>query len=226
MKIYPDMIQGSDEWYAARCGLLTASEMRHIITPSKLQYASNDKERGHLYELVAQRIGKYVEPTYIGDDMLRGQADEIYAREIYNKRYAPLQSVGFIANDKWDFTLGYSPDALTVCGEGQIECKSRRQKYQIETIISGEIPSEYLIQLQTGLLVSERKWCDFVSYSGGLPMFVKRVLPDENTQKAIIDAATIFHEKMHDMIGKYQTWILEQGENLVETERRIEEAMI
>ena len=40
----PDLFQGSAEWHAARCGLLTASEMRLIITPT-LKAASNDKDR-------------------------------------------------------------------------------------------------------------------------------------------------------------------------------------
>ncbi len=71
---YPDLIQGSDEWKSARCGLLTASEMKLIITPTTLKIASNDKERAHLYELLAQRITRYVEPSYISDDMLRGSA--------------------------------------------------------------------------------------------------------------------------------------------------------
>src|SRR3990167_6843088 len=59
--IYAEMVQGSDEWAAVRCGLLTASEMHLIVTPT-LKPASNDKERGHLYELLAQRITRYVEP--------------------------------------------------------------------------------------------------------------------------------------------------------------------
>ena len=73
--IYREMIQGSEEWSAARCGLLTASEMKLIVTPT-LKAASNDKERGHLYELLAQRITRYVEPRYVTDDMLRGQNDD------------------------------------------------------------------------------------------------------------------------------------------------------
>jgi len=67
---YPELIQGSEEWHALRCGLLTASEMKLIITPT-LKVASNEKERAHLYELLAQRITKYVVPTYVSDDMLR-----------------------------------------------------------------------------------------------------------------------------------------------------------
>ena len=214
IKYHTDLIQGSEEWLASRCGLLTASEMKNIITPT-LKIADNDKSRAHLWELAAQRITQYVEPHYISDDMLRGQEDEIYARAAYTKNYAPAQEIGFITNDKWGFTLGYSPDAI-VGNDGLIECKSRRQKFQIETIITGEMPEDYKIQVQTALLVSERKWLDFISYSGGLPMFVKRVLPDAAVQASILTAATVFHGKLAEMIEKYKT----ASVGMVPTERR------
>ena len=102
---HADVVQGDEAWHAVRCGLLTASEMALIITPT-LKAASNEKERSHLYELLAQRITRYVEPRYIGDDMLRGMDDEITARPLYAKKYAPIQEVGFITNDKWGFTIG------------------------------------------------------------------------------------------------------------------------
>ena len=162
-----DLVQGSDEWLAARRGMLTASEMCLILTPTMKQ-ANNDKSRAHLWELLGQRITQYVEPHYISDDMLRGRQDELDARALYAEHYAPVDEVGFITNDKWGFTIGYSPDGL-VGNDGVIECKSRRQKYQIETIASGLMPADYVLQVQTGLLVSERAWCDFVSYSAACP---------------------------------------------------------
>ena len=152
---HADLIQGSEEWMAARCGLLTASEMSLIITPT-LKAASNEKERTHLYELLAQRITQYVEPRYVSDDMLRGQEDEIDALIAYEKNHAAIERVGFVTNDKWGFTIGYSPDALAG-DDGLVECKSRRAKYQVQTIVEGKVPAEYMIQLQTGLLVTERK---------------------------------------------------------------------
>ena len=97
---HDNVTQGSDEWLALRCGLLTASEMKLILTPT-LKIASNDKERAHLYELLAQRITGYVEPHYISDDMLRGHEDEFLARAAYNREYAPVQEVAFINNDEW-----------------------------------------------------------------------------------------------------------------------------
>jgi len=61
---HPEVDQGSEEWLAMRCGLLTASEMKLILTPT-LKIANNDKTRAHVWELAAQRITRYTEPTYI-----------------------------------------------------------------------------------------------------------------------------------------------------------------
>jgi len=224
IKIYNDMIQGSDEWHAARCGLLTASEMKLIVTPT-LKVASNDKERQHLYELMYQRVTKYVEPHYVSDDMLRGRDDEIEAVTVYHDNYHQVDLAGFITNDKWGFTIGYSPDGL-IGTDGLIEAKSRRGKYQMQTIcenVSPETcPEDYMLQVQTGLLVSERKWCDLISYHGGLSMATMRVYPDEVVQKAIVDAAGSFEERMKIKLTKYNE-ILASKARLIPTERKIEE---
>jgi predicted phage-related endonuclease len=223
--IHRDLLQGSDEWLQARCGILTASEMCRIITPT-LKVAKNDKASAHLYELLAQRITGYVEPTYISDDMLRGQQDEIDARALYAKHYAPVEEAGFITNDEWGFTLGYSPDGL-VGDDGLIECKSRRQKFQAETIISGAVPDDYRIQIQTGLLVTGRAWCDYISYCGGMPMVTIRVEADETTQAAIVNAAAEFEEVLADQLADYLAAIKGGGfaQRLIPTERRIEQEM-
>jgi hypothetical protein len=215
--IHQDMHQGSDEWHAARCGLLTASEMKHIITPT-LKIASNDKTRAHMWELLAQRITRYVEPAYISDDMIRGIDDEMYARALYAEHRAPVEAAGFITNNRWGFTIGYSPDGL-VGDDGAIEAKSRRQRFQIETIASDQVPDDYMIQLQTGLLVSERKWVDFISYSGGLPIFIKRVYADVEIQEAIVSAATAFEARLSELEQQYRA-TLSRMPKVIETERR------
>jgi predicted phage-related endonuclease len=218
-----DLIQGSDEWLAARCGLITASEMKLLISPATLKPADNDKTRTHVWELAAQRITQHVEPTYIGADMLRGHEDEIVARDLYARHFAPIEEVGFITNDRWGFTLGYSPDGL-VGDAGQIECKSRRQKFQVETLARGEPPAEYLVQIQTGLLVTERPWCDFVSISGGLPLAVYRVEADPEMQARIIAAAEAAEDRIADAVENYRA-SLKSMRKLIPTERRIEQEM-
>lgn len=219
---HKEMVQGSEEWHAARCGLLTASEMKLIVTPT-FKAASNDKERAHLYELLGQRFTQYVEPGYVSDSMLRGQDDELLAAEQYEKSYAPIERVGFVTNDKWGFTLGYSPDAL-VPPDGLIECKSRNQKLQIRTLVefvaSDAIDPDFSIQVQTGLLVSERKWCDLISYCGGLPMATVRVYPDEKIQEAILAAATAFEARLAIAKAKLDA-LLSSKARLIKTERKI-----
>ncbi|WP_420140172.1 YqaJ viral recombinase family protein [Sphingomonas sp.] len=226
-KYHPHVHQGSEEWLAARCGLLTASEMKLIVTPT-LKIASNDKERAHLYELMAQRISKYVEPHYISDDMLRGIEDEIKARAMYADHFAPVEDGGFVTNDKWGFTIGYSPDGL-VGAEGLIEAKSRRQKFQVQTMIenvlTGTIPADYVMQHQTGLLVADdREWIDFISYSGGFPMVVVRVWPDTEVQSAIIEAAEAFEHRLAAKMADYHAGLAALPK-LIPTERTVEMEM-
>lgn len=229
MKIYKELLQGSDEWLAARCGLITASEMKLLLTPT-LKVANNDKTRAHLYELAAQRITQYVEPSYVSDDMLRGQMDEVEALARYSSEIAKVEQVGFITNDKWGFTLGYSPDGL-VGDDGAIEVKSRRQKYQVQTLVEhvatggASIPVEYIMQHQTGLLVSERKWVDFISYCGGLPMCVIRVHPDPEIQDAILDAAQKAETRIAEIIRDFR-FAKENASHLFETERKDYEEII
>ena len=223
IKYHHDIIQGTQQWLEVRLGLLTASETCRIITPSTLKVAANDKMRAHVYEIAAQRITRYVEPAYQGDDIMRGHEDEVDARDHYREHYGPVEECGFITNDEFGFTIGYSPDGL-VNDDGQIEIKSRRQHFQIQTIATGQVPTEHVIQVQTGLLVSKRPWCDFVSFSGGLPMDVLTTEPVAEFQEAIVAAATTFESKVAEVIEAYHAAVQKRG--LHPTERRLERELI
>ena len=228
IKYYEEITQGSEEWFAVRCGILTASEMNKVINSSlePVKPTKKDAEKGkditHLYELLAQRLNNYVEPSYVGDAMLRGHEDEVYAREDYRQNNHPdVKECGFITNDKWGFTIGYSPDGLV--GEyGQIECKSRIQKYQVETILTGEMPLDYLIQVQTGLLVSERKYCDFISYPalGGMESITIRIEADKTVHDAILTAAADFEGRLQKKLKEYRDIVASGKARLIKTERR------
>lgn len=223
--IHTTLEQGTEAWLQARCGLITASEMKLLVTPT-MKVADNDKVRAHLWELLAQRVTRYIEPRYINDDMMRGIESEPIAREIYAEQVAideSVEQVGFITNDTWGYTIGYSPDAL-VGNDGLWECKAPRQKTQTETIVSGEVPADHVLQLQTGLLVSGRKWIDFSSYHGGMYMPTYRVYPDEAIQAAILEATALFESRLREKLEVYNTRVA-QGQMIL-TERAIEEEMM
>jgi hypothetical protein len=218
-----DLVQGSDEWAKLRLGILTASEMKLVLTPT-LKVADNDKVRTHLYELLAQRVNQYVEPHFESYDMERGKFDEEHARAKYAEKFAPVEECGFITNDKLGFVVGYSPDGL-VRTDGLIEAKSRLQKLQMQTLIEAvavdAIPADFIIQCQTGLFVADdREWLDFLSYSGGMRMAVVRCYPDPKIQEAIGNAATDFEKKLTEKLEIYNA-LLASNARLVPTERLV-----
>jgi hypothetical protein len=79
---YPDLIQGSDEWVAARRGIVTASVVGQLITTKTIKPASNEASRALTRHLVAERITGWTEPTWISADMERGNRDEPIARDL------------------------------------------------------------------------------------------------------------------------------------------------
>jgi hypothetical protein len=202
LTIHDDVDQGSDEWLAARRGVLTASVVGQLITPSTLKVAKNDAARTLTLLLAAERITGHSDPVYVSDDMLRGQMDEPIARAWYTEHYAPVSETGFMVRTEADWTLGYSPDGL-VGEEGLIEIKSRRPKAQLATILADQPPAANLAQMHTGMLVSGRLWCDYVSWCGGMPPFVKRVQFDPRWARVIREAAKQFEVDVTAHLNNY-----------------------
>ena len=52
LHIYKDLEQRSEAWYKARCGIVTASVVGKLLTPT-LKVADNDTSRGVVAGLVA-----------------------------------------------------------------------------------------------------------------------------------------------------------------------------
>lgn len=202
LREYPNITQGTDEWRDLRAGIVTASTVGQLITPSTLKVASNETSRGLTLTLAAERITGRAEDTPMTSDMWRGVENEPRARDKYAETKAPVRELGFMTRWADDWRLGYSPDGL-VGDVGLIEIKSPRPKGHLRTILSDRVPSMYMAQLQAGLFVSGRQWIDYISYSGGMPMYVKRVEPDEEWFKAIKAAVVAFEKDVADMVMAY-----------------------
>jgi hypothetical protein len=203
LHVFDELVQGTDEWLAARCGIVTASVVGQLITPKTVKPAVNDYSRALTMTLAAERITGHVEPIHMNADMERGTLDEPYARDIYSEHFAPATEVGFMVRYDFGFRIGYSPDGL-VGDDGLIEIKSRKQKKQLATILADEVPLENMAQIQTGLLVTGRDWLDYVSYCGGMPLYVKRVYPDPKWHAAITEAVASFERTVSDMLANYE----------------------
>ena len=82
-------------------------------------------------------------------------------------------------------------------------------------MLADKVPADNMAQLQCGLLVSGRAWIDYVSYCGGMPLWTKRVYPDQQWFDAITQAVRTFESAAEDMANTYLTRV----EGLPATER-------
>ncbi|RCS81830.1 lambda exonuclease family protein [Brachybacterium alimentarium] len=204
LTVYKELEQGSEAWVQARAGILTASVVGQLITPAKVQLSKSDTSRAVMENLLAERISGHVDPIIPSADMERGTLDEPFARDLYAEHHAPVDEVGFIVRTEGELQLGYSPDGL-VGEDGLIEIKSRRPKKHLRTILDDRVPAENMAQLQAGLLVTGRAWIDYVSYAGGWPLYVQRVLPDEQWFDAITEAIHAYETFAGLMTETYTT---------------------
>lgn len=214
LTIYESLEQGSSEWLAARCGLPTASVIGKLITPGTLKVADNDTSRAVAETLIAERLTGIVDYVHPNFDMQRGHLDEPIVRDLYSEHFAPVEEVGFMLRDFGDYKIGFSPDG-TVSTDGLIEVKSRKPRIQLATILADAVPRENMCQLQVGLMVSGRDWIEYLSYSGGMPLYRKRVLPDT----AWFDAIHAAVQKLEQRAGEITRAYEDATAGLLATER-------
>ena len=72
-------------------------------------------------------------------------------------------------------------------------------------MLSCEVPSEYDPQVQTGLAVTGRRWCDYISYAPGLPLFIHRCWRDEVVIAQLITAAQAAEVELQRLMKLYIT---------------------
>lgn len=138
-----------------------------------------------------------------GRDIWRGVDSEAPAREAYSAHYGvEVTDCGFIELVTDSYCIGVSPDGL-VGDEGGIEIKAPRKKGHVLTAAAGVVPPEHMAQIQTALFVTGRQWWDFVSFHGGMRLWVKRVHPDPAWHRAIEAAAIDFEKTVAQMVHDY-----------------------
>ncbi|WP_417329205.1 lambda exonuclease family protein [Halomonas cupida] len=193
MEIIKHLEQGGDQWHAARCGIVTMSELHTLLVNGKGPGGFGAGAFSYMNQLIGERITGEPADVFQGNRHTeRGHELEPIARDLYCERSgAEVEEVGIILNHG----AGYSPDSL-VGRDGLTEIKTKMPKYQVEVLISGEIPKEHIAQCQGGLWISEREWIDFISYWPGMPLFVKRAYRDEKMIRTIAERVEAFYEEM------------------------------
>lgn len=175
------LIQGSDEWLAARCGKVTASRIGDLIARTKTGPSAS--RANYLAQLIAERLTGSVARGYVSAEMQWGTDHEADACAAYAFMHdAELAETGFVLHPAIDGS-GASPDRL-VAADGLLEVKCPNTATHLDTLLSGVVPQRYQPQMQWQMACTGRQWCDFASFDPRLPpsmrLFVRRVPRDDD----------------------------------------------
>lgn len=172
MIVYPAVEQRSEEWIALRRGRPTASRLKDIMTPVKMEYSKS--ARTYIAELIASCFDTDIEGMV--EDKLstywvrRGIELEPLARiELAKILGAEIHDVGFCLHD--DGLFGCSPDGMVkengvwIKG-GEFKCPA--PKTHVQWVMEGGIPSDYLCQVHGSMVITGLKQWEFLSYCPGM----------------------------------------------------------
>lgn len=179
------IIQGSPEWFAVRCGKVTASRVADVTAKTKTGWGAS--RANYMAELIAERLTGVTAPSYTNAAMQWGTETEPQARAAYSFRTnADVAEVGFVDHAIIKMS-GASPDGL-VGDDGLIELKCPNTATHIDTLLGDEIDGKYIKQMQWQMACTGRKWCDFVSFDPRMPESMRLLIQRVNRDNGVITA--------------------------------------
>jgi len=193
--------QGEDSWFQARVGYISASRISEMLAGGK----GVTREK-YLVQLAIERLtGIPSANGYKSSAMFRGNEIEPEARDSYNFiNDVDAIEVGFIKHPVID-NFGASPDGC-IGSDGLIEIKCPDSHVHIGYMLNQKIPTPYVLQMQTQLACTGRKWVDFCSYNKDMPprlrLFIMRVNRDEEKIRMIEKAVVEFDNEISILVEK------------------------
>ena len=187
------MIQGTDDWFNARLGKVTASRLNDAFSTTKTGEGAG--RINYRLELVTERLTGVKGESFTNSYMIWGNEQEPFAREAYEQDKSEfVVETGFIDHPTIPMS-GASPDGL-VGEDGLIEIKCPASTTHIGYISAGVVPAKYKNQMIWQLICTGRKWTDFVSFDPRLPdnlkLFVVRYEPTDEEKKEVEDKVIEF----------------------------------
>lgn len=166
-----DVQQNTEEWMNLRIGKFTASMFADLFAAkSTLTY------KKAINHVVFERLTGEQPESFTSAYMERGHDLEPLALETYSQEtFNDVTHGGFFELNEY---IGASPDGL-VGSDGIVEVKCPAAHTLIEYAMSQKLPSAYYYQVHGQLLVTGRKWCDFIAYHPKLKPVIVRVDRDE-----------------------------------------------
>jgi putative phage-type endonuclease len=175
--------QRSAEWFAARCGKLTASEFASILDVRK-DGKPTAKREAYFNQIVAELLSGEPDVGFTAKATEWGQQWEATARAEYEIATGRLVTNAEFAIHPSVPYVGASPDGL-IGSDGVLEIKCPYSKaVHIATVRAGHMPDEHTAQVQGQMWVTGREWADFVSFDPRFKhpqqrLFIQRVKRDQ-----------------------------------------------
>lgn len=203
-----EIVQGSPEWHALRCGKVTASRVADIV--AKTQRGWSASRANYAAELVAERLTGTTSEGFTNAAMQWGTDQEPNARMAYEfMNDVTVEQVAFV-DHPWIAETGASPDGL-VGYDGLVEIKCPNTSTHIETLRGGPIAAKYITQMMWQMACTGRQWCDFVSYDPRLPeemqLFTSRITRDDeliaSLERDVVAFLNEVRETVEDLRHRY-----------------------
>lgn len=194
--------QGTPEWFAARCGIPTASMFGTVLAKGE-----GKTRASYMMKLAGEIISGQPMDSFSNAHTERGHEEEPIARDLYAfQTGAQYERVGFIKDGR----SGASPDCL-VGEDGGAEIKSRLPHIQAELFAKGKLPTAVIPQIQGLLWKSRRRWWDYVSYCSKMPapfrLFVLRVERDELYIQKLATAVDAFNAELDGVVSQIRAHV-------------------
>lgn len=165
------MEQHSSEWWAIRCGRVTASRVGDIMALT--QKGKPTAARGnYLREKIAERItGKNRDRRKVAslDHRLELEPDARAAYTFYFEQ--EIQLVGFVEHPRIP-NAGASPDGL-IGADGGLEIKCCDAEGHLDIITADSIDPDYFYQCHFNIACTERDWWAFTAFNPDMPEELK-----------------------------------------------------
>jgi hypothetical protein len=177
MAIIHEMVQGSDEWFAARLGIPTASEFHRIITASKGDLSKSAGKYAHA--LVAETLlgRSLAKPPGTSWAMERGrQLEPLAVAQYAQENKVEVRRVGLVTTN--DGRVAASPDGLIIGTRGGLEVKCVLDDNHVGIWADGP-GDDYRQQVQGNLAVAELEHWDLYAFHPVLPAVRIRTYRDE-----------------------------------------------
>ena len=200
-----ELIQGSDEWFSARRGKITASRLGDLM--KKTKYGESTYKTRLRMELAIERITNTSASSMV---MNRAMYDGIDREPDARKLYEAITGKEVALSGSHDHpdivNTSASPDGLLRGENAILEIKCPTHTTHAKNLMADGIDNRYLFQIQWQIACTESTHGYFVSYHPDFPRELRlkwvRVERDDDVIAEITEEVRKFDIEVEDLVAK------------------------